>query len=232
MRRLAWAMILFVTGCGINAAERNNAGNALYGQGAYQDALNSYQVAQVAEPDKPEPYINAANVYAQMGRLAEAQAALEQALKTADTTLAAQAYYNIGNVYFEMELYAQAVEAYKQVLMRTPDDEDARYNLELALNRIQPPPETETPEFQEPDIETNPTEAPATGGEAATPSPQLPTPTPQAGSSDSSSTDERGSGMSVVEAARLLDAVQQNQSVLGGALQGTPLPETVPEKAW
>jgi tetratricopeptide (TPR) repeat protein len=231
MRKLVWAMLFFVVGCGVNVAERNNAGNALYSRGAYQEALNAYQVAQVAAPDRPEPYVNAANVYAQMGRLAEAQAALEQALMTADSTLAAGAYYNLGNVYFEMELYVEAVEAYKQVLLRTPDDQDARYNLELALNRIQPPAESVTPEFQEPELETNPTVDPeGENSDTATPSPQASTPTPLTNTADSAAGE--GSRMSLDEATRLLDAVQQDQSILGGALSGTDIPQSTPEKAW
>ena len=223
----------------MNAAERNNAGIYSYEQGAYNEAVNEYQAAQVVAPDLHEPYLNIASVYVKMGELAKARAALEQALKSSDDSLAAQAYYDLGNVYFEMQLYGDAVEAYKQTLFRAPDDNDARYNLELALDQLIPPTDTPVPQSDNSGIPTPPSGDDSDAANA-TSSSALQTATPTLGigdpESDPSSTpynSDTNNSMSVEEASSLLDAVQQNQSTLGRQMEGTTTPGSpVKDKDW
>lgn len=215
-------LALLLAACDVNAAERNNAANALFGQGNYDEAVRAYQAAQVTSPDLPQPYFNAAIALVHIGRLAEARAAVEQALKTADNELIAAAYYNLGNIDFMMERYEEAVEAYQQALLRDPDDADARYNLELALKRISPPPATSIPQSELPQT---PTGDVGDEDQIATPSPLSATPTPQ--------TNQEGEVQSALtqdEAGQLLDSIQQNQPLLDTHLQS--LPDTPPEKDW
>nr|MBA3870010.1 VWA domain-containing protein [Anaerolineae bacterium] len=98
-------------GCSVNPAERNDAGNTLYSQAQYDSAIDAYQAAQVASPDRPEAYYNAASAYSQNGEFDKAIDALHQALKTTDAGLRTQAYYNLGNVYFQMDRFDDAVDA-------------------------------------------------------------------------------------------------------------------------
>lgn len=211
------AGVILLAGCAVNPAERNNAGNVLYEQGDFAGASAAYALAEVAAPDQPEPYYNAASALAQEGDLEFAVAALHQALKTADESLQAQAYYNLGNVYYALGQFEQAVSAYQQTLLLRPDDADARYNLELALRRIPRPPddhggaETPTPESGDSSQQT-PTPDQTTAVEPATPTPE--------------------NALSPQDAERLLDSAAQNQQVLGGMLS-TPgdLPAT-PAKDW
>ena len=57
-------------------------------------------------------------------------------------------FFNRGNALFQQQQFRQAVEAYKEVLRMNPDDQDAKHNLELALNQL-PPPEEEQDQEQE-----------------------------------------------------------------------------------
>src|SRR5690349_20722017 len=91
---VVWLLFL-LSGCGANPAERNNAGNDLTVNGAYGEAVNAYQVAQVLNPDAPIPYYNAGVALARNEDLEAAALALEQALKTSDDDLIKQAYYNL-----------------------------------------------------------------------------------------------------------------------------------------
>jgi tetratricopeptide (TPR) repeat protein len=225
-----WLLLcLFMTACAVNSAERNNAGKSAYDAGEYDESLKAYQVAQVTAPDSPIPYYNAALTLAQMGRLNDAVVTLEQSLKTADSELTAKAYYNLGNIYFQMGLYDQAVQAYQQTLLLRPNDENARYNLELALSRLIPPsaqPFEATPPQDAGATPTNNPEAP--DSQLSTPSPQPASPTPEPDTSQPNVE----STMSAEEAQRLLDSVQQDQSTLQDQLQAQPLAPVESAEDW
>jgi Ca-activated chloride channel family protein len=226
------AILLVISGCVANPAERNNSGGALFNQGDYTNALNAFQAAQVLSPDAAEPYFNAASALSQLGKLEDAQAALEQALKTSDEALTPQAYYNLGNVYFELGLYGDAVTAYQHTLLLNPDDNDARYNLELALKQIAPL--TTTPiDQQTPGV--TPSSIPDDQQPyLATPSPEPATLTPQSATSESTveTPPPAESAMSVEQSEQLLDSIQQDQGRLPDK-QETQLPGNVePEKDW
>jgi tetratricopeptide (TPR) repeat protein len=238
-RHRLFLLLVAISGCGVNAAERNNTGNRLYEVQAYDEAIRAYQAAQVVASDLAVPYVNAASAYAQMGRLDRAQAALIQALKMADGALAVQAYYNIGNIYFEMQLFSEAVDAYQHVLLLSPDDEDARYNLELALSHIIPPTDTQPPVFDGLEMLATPTgDSVSDDTSNLTPSPEASTPIPQqvstVESQEQNPSPQAGTSgtMTQDEAERMLDAVQQNTTTLSGQLQESPVPETVLEKDW
>jgi Ca-activated chloride channel homolog len=239
-----------LVGCGVNAAERNNAGNSMYDQGDYDAALQAYQSAQVAAPDQSVPYYNAASALVQIGELEAAQTTLEHALTIADDELTAQAYYNLGNVYFEMGLFSQAVEAYQETLLRRPDDQDARYNYELALNRVLPLTPTALEQQVEPaqgETDPNTTPTPNPGGlDGSSPTP----PPPQQGPPDPTKPaieggDDTGEGedtqtltpqpegtMSLEDVERLLDAVQQDQRTLQEYLHDPATPSDPSEEDW
>jgi Flp pilus assembly protein TadD len=217
MTRILLVLMFALAGCGVNTAERNNAGISSYSQGDSASALRDFQAAQVASPDQAEPYFNAASAYTQSGDLDRALAALQQALKTANDDLAAQAYYNLGNVYFEMRRFEDAVQAYEQSLLLHPDDEDARHNLELALKQIVSP--SPTPDSQ------NATPTPDQQGGQAAPSPVAASPTPQDNSTAGSDVATPESPLTVEDAENLLDGIRRDQRTLQQVL-ATPANST------
>lgn len=62
------------------------------------------------------------------------QALLEQ---TSDPSSEAQIWHNIGNSMLEGQQYGPAIEAYKNSLRRNPNDQDSRYNLAYAQQKLQ-----------------------------------------------------------------------------------------------
>lgn len=240
-------MGVFAAACGANA-ERNNAGNDLYSRGDYEAAVEAYFSAQVIEPDAPEAYYNAAGALAGAKALETAKAALQQALKSADSALAAKAYYNLGNVYFAAAQYQEAVIAYQETLRLRPDDEEARYNLELALMFILAPTPTALelktePEEGQTDLEATPTNNPAgQDGPTPTPPPEEGPPDPSAspvtgsgqpgGTYLSTPLPERGGEVSIEDAKRLLDSVQQNQQTMREYLEGLSTPGAPSGNDW
>ncbi|MDX1994828.1 MAG: VWA domain-containing protein [bacterium] len=245
---LSFALLLTLVSCGVDVAERNNTGNAALQGERYEAALDAYQAAQVAAPDQPEAYYNAARAYLGTGSVEQAEAALEQAIRAGHESLTAQAYYNLGNVYFGQADYGRAYEAYRRALLINPDDADARYNLELSLlylNRVTPTAiEQQTePEPDDTDPTVTPTNQPG-GFDGPTP-----TPPPAEGTPDltadpiDGSTGEDGIAaltpipqtqgrMTVEQAERLLDAVQQDQQTLREFLQQAADTGEPSEKDW
>jgi Ca-activated chloride channel family protein len=128
---------LLLGACAPDVVQHNNAGNKRFDEQDYDEALAEYRQAQVENPDLSAPYYNAANTYNRQAQLEAAQAQAQQALKTADPDLAAQAWYNLGNAYFDAEQWPPAIAAYQEALRLAPDDLDAKHNLELALQKLE-----------------------------------------------------------------------------------------------
>ncbi len=130
---------LLATACSPSAAEKlNQNGNDAYTQEAYQEALAMYQSAQIKEPELAQPYYNAANALYRQGEYEAALQQLQLALTFAeDETLAQSSLFNLGNSSFNAQDLGTAVAAYTEALLLNPDDQDAKYNLELALQQQQ-----------------------------------------------------------------------------------------------
>jgi len=129
---------LMVAACSPSAESLNKEGNSAYAKQAYEEALSAYQFAQIESPELAEPYYNAANSLYRQGMYAEALKQLSQALSFAkEETLAENSFYNLGNSSFSTQDWETAIEAYKEALLLNPDDLDAKYNLELALQQMQ-----------------------------------------------------------------------------------------------
>jgi len=130
-------LALLATACSPSAAEKlNKEGNDDFEKQAYENALVDYQTAQIKEPELAEPYYNAANA---LYRQEQYEAALEQlnmALSfTEEESLTKDGFFNLGNASFNMQDLGTAVTAYTESLLINPDDQDAKYNLELALQQ-------------------------------------------------------------------------------------------------
>lgn len=141
---LALALLaLIATACKPSAERLNEEGNEHFAQEAYLDAIAAYQSAQMTSPELAELYYNAANALYRQGDFANAQTQLEQALQfaaqepSATPALAENSFFNMGNASFNQEAWEGAVAAYREALLRNPDDTDAKYNLELALQQLQ-----------------------------------------------------------------------------------------------
>jgi Ca-activated chloride channel family protein len=227
--------LLALSACAPAVVQHNEAGNAHFAESAYEDALGEYRLAQVDEPDLPEPYYNAANAYNRLSEIEGALAQTEQALKTADPALAAQAWYNLGNAFFDAEQWPQAVEAYKEALRLQPDDLDEKHNLELALRKLEEQQQQE--QQQQEQSEGDEQEQQDQEQAEATPSPQdesaasgdqeqQPTPQP-------SGAPQEEQGMTEEQALQLLQALLGDSETLQERLQEMhQVPGPAPAEDW
>ncbi len=120
-----------------SAPDEVAAGNRAYAHGDLKKAAEHYLEALGAEPENPGIHYNLGNTLYGEGQYPDADAAYGTASGHADSLLKQSLSYNLGNSLFRQGRYREAVEAYKKVLASNPGDEDARWNLELALARMQ-----------------------------------------------------------------------------------------------
>jgi Ca-activated chloride channel family protein len=232
--------LLFVAACAPAVTQHNNAGNELFATGTYDDALAEYRQAQVNDPDVAEPYYNAANALNRQGMLEGVQAQTSQALKTADPDLAVKAWYNLGNAFFDAEDWEQAIAAYREALRIDPDDQDAKRNLELALEKQREEQQQTQQEQQDQDGgEGKQSSQPETSPEtAATPTPQgeegaeadEPSEQPAQGTPDAS---QGTHALTPEQARQMLEALVGDSETLQERLQKVFVaPGRPPERDW
>ena len=134
---ILFAGLVTLTACGSAAARYNNEGNEAFEENNYPGALEDYTAAKQEDPDLAEPYYNSGNTYYRQGQYESAEMQTKQSIRSTERkeneALAQNSYYNLGNSYFQTQQWSEAIDAYKEALRLNPDDEDAKYNLELAL---------------------------------------------------------------------------------------------------
>jgi len=101
---------------------------------AFKEAIDSYNGALKENPDlPPQVQMNLASAYYQTKEYSKAQKHyLSVASNVNSPGLKSAAYQQIGNIYFNQQNYTTALEWYKKSLMTNPENENARFNYELA----------------------------------------------------------------------------------------------------
>jgi Ca-activated chloride channel family protein len=137
---LAICLIPFVCGFAHASEAQLKEGNRLFKNRNYKEALKQYNDALIDSPDSNVLRYNAGDAAYQAGDFATAEKGFrETAEKAPDPTFRAAARYNQGNALFRQQKLPEAVEAYKDSLRVNPQDEDAKYNLSVALNALKNP---------------------------------------------------------------------------------------------
>ncbi len=112
-------------------------GNTLYSSEKYADAAISYQKATAQAGTYYKSSFNLGNTLYAQKKYKEAIPQYELAATGTEVKLEkAAAYHNIGNAYLEQKEYSKAIEAYKNSLRNNPNDEETRYNLAFAREKL------------------------------------------------------------------------------------------------
>ena len=133
----------FYTVIGQNETPFIVRGNELYKQQQYDKAAEEYKKATEQNSKSAEAQYNLGNALSKMKKQEEAVKAFESATdKTNDKSFKSKAGYNKGVMYSKEKKLTESIEAYKFALRLNPDDNEARENLQKALNELkkqQPP---------------------------------------------------------------------------------------------
>jgi tetratricopeptide (TPR) repeat protein len=146
---LAALMFSLVNADGVGG--KNRAANRLYNQGEYGEALKLYDDALQLDPSDGKLKMNRGSALYRLGEFEEAERSYLDALSSQmDKRTRADAHYNLGNVQFRQgeqhEIagdaasargkYSQAMENYINTLKLRPNDKDAKWNLQLAHQKV------------------------------------------------------------------------------------------------
>ena len=109
-------------------------GNELYNQKKYGEAAGNYKKAIEKTPADATAQYNLGNALYKDNNTADAMKAYEQAISFSKSNEGkAEAWYNKGVLFQNDKKLAECIDAYKNALKLNPADEDARLNLQKAL---------------------------------------------------------------------------------------------------
>lgn len=112
-------------------------GNKAYKQKDFNQAATHYRSAEIDRPGSPVAAYNLGTALVAGESYDEALRKLMESTAKLTGPDLEKAYYNVGNGLFGSQKYQEAAGAYKKALEIDPADRDAKYNLELALKKLQ-----------------------------------------------------------------------------------------------
>lgn len=128
---------------------KNRKANKLYKEKKYEDALKLYDDALLVSPSDNALKMNRGSALYRLGDFEKAEEMYSSALSSDDKKKRADAHFNLGNILFskaqQMEQsgdqgatdkYKAALENYIQSLDLRPEDKDAKWNLQLAHQKV------------------------------------------------------------------------------------------------
>ncbi|MCE2447410.1 MAG: tetratricopeptide repeat protein [Candidatus Latescibacteria bacterium] len=121
----------------LNPQARNvhrHLGIALYEQGRYEEALDSYRVAVAHRPNYAKVHSNLGMVLNKLERFEEAETHVRRAIALDPKTKIR--YQRLGNALYGQDRYAEAADAYRVSAEHHPDYAQAHSGLGAALNEL------------------------------------------------------------------------------------------------
>ncbi len=140
MKTLLGGFLALTIACGTLVAQAGRRqveeGNRLFQEGKFQEALEKYRQAQQENPDSPIIRHNLGDARYKNQQYEEAAGDFGGNLQSPSPDLKARSYYNLGNALFRQGKLEESVKAYQDALRSNPADQDAKFNLELAMEKL------------------------------------------------------------------------------------------------
>lgn len=114
-------------------ASKNSLATLLYGWEKYRSASKIWEPLAEKHATDAIPRGNAAKARYRQGDYDGSDQLLDEALKESKKN--AQLHYDQGNAQYRKDDLDRALESYKAAMLADPDDQDAKSNYELVLNR-------------------------------------------------------------------------------------------------
>lgn len=129
MRNKAFILIIIFAITGLLA---DDDGLNNYKNKKFEEAKSYYeQILTVRENDAAASLGLGASQY-QLGDIPNAAKSFEEALNSKDINIQNRAYYNLGNSLYSQQKMEESIAFYRKALELNPNDDDAKFNYELA----------------------------------------------------------------------------------------------------
>lgn len=195
-------------------------GNRHYRAGRFPEAVREYEAALRKGVNSPELYYNLGTALLQLGRVEEADQHFQRAAQARDPALRQRVHFNQGYRYLEagrrggenaVQQLEAAIESYKHALRISPDDPDAKWNLELALREQEKQKESPSGGAESPQSQGSDADQQTRGrsGGAGSTSAQS-----SAGQGQAQGSTMQNRPMSREQADRILSAIEQDEREL------------------
>ncbi|HKB45273.1 MAG TPA: tetratricopeptide repeat protein [Chitinophagaceae bacterium] len=112
-------------------------GNDLYQQQKYKDAEDNYRKSVEKKTQNIEGNFNLGDALYKQKKFTDASEHFNKLAGSANNkTLTAAAYHNLGNSFLENKKLEESIDAYKKALLNNPKDDETRYNLAYAQEKL------------------------------------------------------------------------------------------------
>ena len=126
--------------CSLHAQDVNRTikqGNDAYKKGDYKDAASLYRTALGKDSKNAAAKFNLGNALDKQSDPVYAEKYYDDvASSTTNASLKAKSVYNKGVAEAQQQKLPEAIESFKQALTLTPEDDEARENLQKAINDL------------------------------------------------------------------------------------------------
>jgi Ca-activated chloride channel homolog len=145
MGKVSWIILLLLITAVSNAQDDQSSiikGNQLYKNQQYDKAAAEYQKATDVNEKNTKAQYNLGDALYKSKKNSAAQKAFDAAAENAkDETFKSRAIYNKGVSLTREKKLQESIDAYKDALRLNPTDDEARDNLQKALNELKKQPE-------------------------------------------------------------------------------------------
>jgi len=131
-------LTVFLLAYGQNERKVIRDGIRAYGDGEFEEAEVQFRKAESINQESYEAEFNTGTALYSQEKYEETVKQYESLLDaTGEDERTAQIWHNIGNSLLEAQQYAPSIEAYKNSLRKNPSDQETRYNLAYAMQKLQ-----------------------------------------------------------------------------------------------
>ena len=98
----------------------------------FEEAKSYYEQILLAKENDAAASLGLGASQYQLGDIPNAAKSFEEALKSKNTNIQDRAYYNLGNSLYNQQKMEESIAYYRKALELNPNDDDAKFNYELA----------------------------------------------------------------------------------------------------
>jgi Ca-activated chloride channel homolog len=139
MKKLIIILLFLLPGYCLLAQEKSyiHEGNELYQQQKYKEAEADYRKSVEKKDKNIAGNFNLGDALYKQKKFADAGEQFNKLAATANNkALTAAAYHNMGNSLLENKKLEESIDAYKKSLLNNPNDDQTRYNLAYAQEKL------------------------------------------------------------------------------------------------